>query len=117
MADLIKCSNCPRRCPAEAFVGRSGATVKRCQKCRDKDAKQKKRPDLVAKRNARQRERKYYTAHRAKKRTEDEAGYLAHNAAIMRAWVSRNKDHLSKWRTKNVAHRLTLGTSGRRAWA
>lgn len=33
------------------FIGKSGNVVKRCLKCREKDAKQKKRPDVIEKRN------------------------------------------------------------------
>lgn len=58
------------------------------------------------KRNARQREKRYDVAFRAKRRAADEEAFLAHNAAVMRAWVAKNKQHLTVWRKTNVATRL-----------
>lgn len=52
--------------------------------CREKDAKQKKRPEVIEKRNKRQNEKKYYIKHREKKREENEQAYLKHNAENMR---------------------------------
>ena len=104
---MLQCSNCKVRRPADAFAGKiAGSITKRCQRCRDKDARQKQKPEVREKRNAMQRERQYHAAWRQKRRAEDEASFLNHNASVMRAWTSRNKARLSKWRTKNIAHRL-----------
>lgn len=88
-----RCTNCKCwRVPAE-YVGARGGAVKRCIKCRDKDDRQKKRPDVREKRNARQSEKQYYKAHRAKKRAEDEERYLKHNAAVIKAWRANNVNY------------------------
>lgn len=49
-------------------MGKRGGVLRRCLKCRVKDDKQKRRPELVRRRNARQRERKYYIKTGAAKR-------------------------------------------------
>lgn len=103
---LQKCSNCKVSRTVDNFIGKSGAPVKRCLKCRDKDAKQKKKPDVIEKRNKRQNEKKYYIKHREKKREEDEEEYLKHNAEIAKIWRSQNKEHLAEWRTQNFTHRF-----------
>ena len=102
----IKCSHCPRWCTPDSYVGKNGAIVKRCDTCRQINAIQDAKPVRREYHNELNRDKKYYRTSREKKRTEDEAGYLARNAASMSAWVSKNKDHLKKWRTNNVASRL-----------
>lgn len=64
----IKCSNCPRWCTHDDYIGRRGGQVRQCLKCRVSDAKKKRRPDVVEKRNARHRERKYYIKYSAARR-------------------------------------------------
>jgi hypothetical protein len=43
----IKCSNCPRWCPPEDYVGTRGQTVAQCRACREKDAR--RHPERAAK--------------------------------------------------------------------
>jgi hypothetical protein len=76
MEDKSQCTNCKVSREQKDFIGKSGGIVKRCLKCREKDAKQKKRPDVIEKRNKRQNEKKYYITHREKKRVENEEDYL-----------------------------------------
>lgn len=102
----IKCTNCKCYRISSDFIGKSGNVVKRCLKCRDKDAKQKKRPDIIEKRNKRQNEKKYYIKHREKKRQENEEDYLEHNAEVAKIWRSQNKEHLAEWQTLNFAARF-----------
>jgi len=52
-----KCTNCKVSREQKNFIGKSENIVKRCLKCREKDAKQKKRPDVIEKRNKRQNEK------------------------------------------------------------
>jgi hypothetical protein len=105
--DKIRCTNCKCwREPAD-YIGKKGVSVKRCVKCREKDARQKKRPDVIEKNNERQRDKKYYIQYRENKRKEDEEGYLKHNAKIAKAWRENNKAHVSAWRTNNVTYRLS----------
>ena len=73
--DKFQCTNCKCYRIESDFIGKSGNVVKRCLKCREKDAKQKKRPDIIEKRNKRQNEKKYYIKHREKKREENEEKY------------------------------------------
>ena len=101
-----KCTNCKCYRLVSDFIGKSGGIVKRCLKCREKDAKQKKRPDVIEKRNKRQNEKKYYIKHREKKREENEQDYLKHNAENMKKWCQNNKEHLAKWRTQNFMQRF-----------
>jgi hypothetical protein len=91
--DKFKCTNCKCYRIEADFIGKSGNVVKRCLKCRQKDAKQKKRPDIIEKRNKRQNEKKYYIKHREKKRAENEEEYLKNNAENMRKWCENNKEH------------------------
>lgn len=102
---LVKCTNCKVSRKQEDFIGKSGV-VKRCLKCREKDSKQKKRPDVIEKRNKRQNEKKYYIKHREKKREENEEEYLKHNAETAKIWRDNNKEHLAEWRTQNFTHRF-----------
>jgi len=102
----LKCNNCECWRVPEDFIGVKGGVVKRCIKCREKDSKQKKKPDTVIKRNERQREKQYYKEHREKKREENEEEFLKHNAEVQKAWRERNKEHLSHWRTTNINCRL-----------
>jgi len=88
------------------FIGKNGTTVKRCGKCREKDARQKASPEVKAKRNERQNDKKYYKSYREKKRGENEEEYLKHNAENMKQWRDKNKEHLTAWRTNNVNYRL-----------
>ena len=105
-SDKVQCSNCKCwRIPGD-YIGKTGRIVKTCVKCRDKDARTKKRPEVIEKHNQRQRERNYSAISRAKKRAENEEAYLAHNAEIMRKWVAKNKERLTAWRTANVKSRL-----------
>lgn len=101
-----KCTNCKCYRIEADFIGKSGGIVKRCLKCREKDAKQKKRPDVIEKRNKRQNEKKYYIKYREKKRAENEEDYLKHNAENMKKWCQNNKEHLAKWRTLNFSSRF-----------
>jgi hypothetical protein len=101
-----KCNNCACWRIPEDFIGVKGTPVKRCKKCRDKDSKQKKKPETVLVRNERQREKQYYKVHREKKREEDEEAYLLHNAEIQKTWRQNNQERVSQWRTNNVNYRL-----------
>jgi hypothetical protein len=106
MEDKSQCTNCKCYRIESEFIGKSGGVVKRYLKCREKDAKQKKRPDVIEKRNKRQNEKKYYIKHREKKRLENEEGYLEHNAEVAKNWRSQNKEHLAEWRTLNFTARF-----------
>lgn len=104
--ELVKCSNCKVSRTPENFIGKTGKTVKTCLKCREKDDRQKKRPDVIEKRNARGREKQYYKAYREKKREENEEEYLKHNAEIAKNWRNANKEHVAAWSTNNFNRRL-----------
>ena len=108
MEDKVKkkCTNCKVLREQEHFIGKSGGIVKRCIKCRNKDDKQKKRPDVIQKRNDRQNEKKYYIKYREKKREENEEEYLKHNAEVAKNWRNNNKEHLREWRTNNFVSRF-----------
>lgn len=101
-----QCTNCKCYRETNLFIGAKGLQVKRCQKCREKDARQKKKLDVIEKRNALNREKKYYETYRQKKRNENEAGFLQHNAEIMKHWRENNQTHLREWRMQNVSSRL-----------
>lgn len=104
--ELLKCTNCKVPRTSENFIGKKGGPVKTCLKCREKDDKSKKRPEVIENRNARGREKQYYKTYREKKRNENEEEYLAHNAKLMRNWSKNNKEHLSAWKTKNFNRRF-----------
>lgn len=102
----IQCTNCKCHRIESDFIGKSGNRVKRCLKCREKDAKQKKRPDVMERKNERQREKKYYVEYRKKKREENEEEYLKNNAEIMKVWRQNNKQHLKEYKTQNFYRRF-----------
>jgi hypothetical protein len=101
MENLVKCTHCKVSRTQENFIGKRGDVVKRCLKCRNNDDKQKKRPEVVEKRNQKQRETKRYVKCRENKRQEDEEEFLRHNAETAKNWRDNNKEHLSAYRTKN----------------
>lgn len=101
-----KCSNCKCWRDTSEFIGAKGNEVKRCTKCREKDAKQKQKPDVIEKRKALQKEKKYYQAYRDKKREEDEETYKKHCAEMMKSWRENNKEHLTAWRQQNINYKL-----------
>jgi hypothetical protein len=101
-----QCTNCKCWRDKEMFIGRKGGIVKRCLRCREKDAVQKSKPEIREKRNARNREKAYHITHRAKKRAENEVAYLKHNADVMKNWRNNNKDHVKEWRMQNVNYML-----------
>ena len=102
----VKCNNCACWRVPEDFIGARGKPVKSCKKCRDKDSKQKKKPETVLVRNERQREKQYYKEHREKKREEDEEAFLKHNAEVQRNWRNSHKEQVAKWKTNSVNTRL-----------
>jgi hypothetical protein len=104
--ELQKCTHCKVSRPIDQFVGKTGTPVKRCLKCRETDERQKKRPDLVEKRNQHQREVKRYVKYRENKRNQNEEEYLKHNAEIATKWRERNQEHLKEWKTQNFAARF-----------
>lgn len=54
--NVQKCTNCKCWRSLEDFVGATGTEVKRCLKCREKDNKQKQKPEIRERRNAAQKE-------------------------------------------------------------
>ncbi|AGE48616.1 hypothetical protein PBCVAN69C_686L [Paramecium bursaria Chlorella virus AN69C] len=105
--DKIQCSNCKCWRPGESYIGKKGTIVKRCLKCREKDARQKQRPEVKEKRNERNKERNYSQISREKRRTDNEEEYLATAAKYQQEWSAKNKDHLAKYNTTNVNRRLS----------
>jgi hypothetical protein len=103
---LVKCTNCKVSRTQENFIGKRGDTVRQCLKFLDKDYKQKKRPEVIEKRNERSKEKKYYVKYRENKREENEEEYLRHNAETAKNWRDNNKEHLSAYRTKNFKYRF-----------
>lgn len=109
---LFKCSNCSRQPqPLSEFVNDSGMQLKTCRKCRDKgkrmDHKRISREDGTRAdyKKAYFKEHRPDVKHREKKRAEDEAGYLAHNAAIHRQWHASNREHVAEWCRNNFNRR------------
>jgi hypothetical protein len=102
----IRCKNCKCWRTPEDFIGKKGQEVKRCLKCREKDSKQKQKPEVREIRNKRQNEKQYYKIHREKKREENEEAYLKQNAEMAKIWRSKNKEHLAALQTKNLRARL-----------
>lgn len=101
-----QCTNCKVFRVTTDFIGKSGNPVSRCLKCREKDDKQKQRPDVIEKRKQRQNEKKYYKTYREKKRSENEEEFLKNNSEVAKEWRSKNKEHLAKWQTQNFKARF-----------
>jgi hypothetical protein len=104
--DLVQCTHCKVKRRPENFIGKKGGVVKRCLRCRETDDKSKKRPDIIEKRNERQRTKKYYIGYRERKREGDEDAFLRHNADNAKKWRENNREHVANWRTTNVNYRL-----------
>lgn len=103
---LVQCTNCKVKRAATEFVGVDGRTVKRCAKCRAKDAKNKSRPDKREKHAAHLRETRPDIASRERRRAADEDAYLEDNAQAMREWRAANKEHVSSYKKMNVRARV-----------
>ncbi len=101
-----RCSNCKCWREPEMFLNKLNVILKRCIKCREKDAKRKQRPDVIQKNKERNKEKKYYQTYRDKKRAENEEKYLEHNAELARNWRTNNKEHFAKWQTNDFRTRL-----------
>jgi len=101
-----QCTNCKCWRLLHDFIGSKNIPVKRCSKCREKDARQKQKPHIVQKRNERQRINKYWITYRENKRKEDEIVFLSHNAKIMKEWRDKNKKHLASWKRQNINYML-----------
>lgn len=95
MDNKKKCTNCKCWRDLVDFIGVKGNEVKQCKKCRDKDAQQKKKPEIAEKRNALQREKKYYQVYRDRKRAEDEEAYKKKCAETTKAWRDKQKEQHS----------------------
>lgn len=104
--DKQRCTNCKCFRKLSCFIGKKGDMVKRCQKCRDKDSRQKKRPDVAAKRNARAKEKNYAKIHRDRKRAENEEQFLRQNNERNKQWRHNNKAHVRDWKRMNINYRL-----------
>lgn len=101
------CTTCRRYKDMSQFKGkRKDGIVKQCQDCRDTDARNKSKPEIREKRLAQHREKKYYQAHREKKRNENEEEYLRSNANRMKTWRDENKEHLDHWKNTNINYNL-----------
>lgn len=105
--DKVRCTNCKCWREKDAYIGKKGGIVKRCLICREKDARQKSKEEVKAKRNIRNKEKQYYNTYRKNQREKDEEGYLAHNAEVAKLWRDKNKEHLSAWRAQNHNTRIT----------
>ena len=105
--DHQQCTNCKCWRIQDDFIGKRGGIVKTCIKCRDKDARQKSKDDVKAKRNERSRKMKYHITWRQKQREQNEEEFLAHNARIAKAWREQNKEHVAKWSRNNVNIRIS----------
>jgi hypothetical protein len=101
-----QCTNCKCWRDLQDYIGAKNVPVKRCVKCREKDAKQKQKPEVREIRNERQREKQYYKEHREKKREENEEEYLKHNAEIAKIWRNNNKEHVAAFKTNNFKVRF-----------
>ena len=102
-----ECTNCKRSRDISEFIGKRGTPVKRCIRCREKDARQSKRPEVRERKNARAREKNYHIDYRNRKREENEEEFLRHNREKAKEWRDNNKEHLSNWKRTNVVYRLT----------
>ncbi len=101
-----RCSNCKCFRYEQDFIGKNGGEVKRCLKCREKDDRQKRKPEVIERRNLRHRDKKYYKVYRQNKRELDEEEYLKHNAESAKHWRENNKETVKAWRTNNLNYRL-----------
>jgi hypothetical protein len=104
----MNCSRGPQPLSEFASAKDPSVLVKRCLKCRSKDNKQKKRLDVREKRNERGREKKYYQAYRAKKRSADEVGFLKHNAEVHALWIAKNPGYTSEMMKNLVSMRVSI---------
>ena len=101
-----KCTDCKGYRNLDEFIGKKGVEVNRCKGCRDIDDKQKQKPDVILKRNKRNKEKQYYKKYRIRLRTEDLEKFLEHQAKIHRLWCKKNKEHLSEYQKNNPNTRL-----------
>jgi hypothetical protein len=112
---LRKCTSCSRGPqPLSEFVSKKDANVltNRCAKCRAKDSKQKKRPEVREKRNARGREKKHYANYVEKRRAKDPEAYRAYRAGCSATFREKNPGYMSAWKKNKLSHRVSNIKSG-----
>lgn len=106
-----KCTNCSRGPqPLSEFVSAKDASVlvRRCAKCRAKDSKQKKRPEVREKCYARARDKKYSAKHAEKKRAEDPEAYRACRAEYSAKFREHNPGYMSAWKKNKLSMRVSI---------
>lgn len=106
-----RCTNCSRGPqPLSAFASAEDASVlvKRCAKCRAKDAKQKKRPDVRAKSYARAKEKKYFVKYVKKRRAKDPEAYQAYRAECSATFREKNPEYMSAYKKNNLSCRVSI---------
>jgi hypothetical protein len=105
---FVQCTNCKVFRKSNQFIGKQKTKeiTKRCLKCRDKDAKQKKQPHIKATRNKRAKEKRPDIKYRIKKRKEDLEAFLKRNAENAKNWRDLHKKEVTEWRTQNFNYRF-----------
>jgi hypothetical protein len=89
--DQQRCSGCKQYKDLKDFMNEKEILLKTCSRCRDLDKKRTDIPEI------KEKKAEYYKLNRpdekyiAKKKAEDEAGYLAHKAKLKRESRARKK--------------------------
>lgn len=102
---MRKCTNCCRAPqPITEFQSEKDPTVflKRCLKCREKDARNSKKPETRERKNALQRTKRYWVGYRAREREKDEEAFLARNARVHREWLAANPGYQHDYKQNSI---------------
>lgn len=106
-----RCTNCSRGPqPLCEFASAKDASVlvKRCAKCRAKDDKRKRKPDVRDKSNARGREKKYYVKYVEKRRSEDPEAYRAYRAGCSATFREKNPEYMGAFKKNTISYRVSI---------
>lgn len=97
-----RCTNCSRGPQPLSVFTKDGRVLNRCLKCREKDSKRSKRPDVREKKYAAHKISKPWVRYRERLREKDERGFLDHNNKVAKQWRDANREHIREWHRHNL---------------
>jgi hypothetical protein len=99
-----RCTNCSRGPQPLSVFTKDGKVLNRCLKCREKDSKRSKRPDVRERKYAANKIAKPWIKYREREREKDEQAFLDHNNEVSRKWREDNPEHINKWYRNSLHH-------------
>ena len=99
-----RCTNCSRGPQPMSVFTKDGKVLNRCLKCREKDSRRSKRPDVRERKYAANKIAKPWVTYRERQRENNERGFLDHNNEVAQQWRDENREHVREW-SRNSLHK------------